>query len=121
MGEESTSIIKRKHTLNDKNEMIPAIGPKTAVFFVLAVFVLAVFVLAVFVLAVFVLAVFVLAVFVLAVFVLAFFVLAVFVLARARARPRGHEATRPRGHSGATGFGRQCQIPYVFPFEATRP
>ena len=33
--------------------MIPAIGPKTAVFFVLAVFVLAVFVLAVFVLAVF--------------------------------------------------------------------
>ena len=41
--------------------MIPAIGPQTACFFVLA-FVLAVFVLAVFVLAVFVLAVFVLAV-----------------------------------------------------------
>ena len=51
--------------------MIPAIGPQTALFFVLAGFVLNVFFLAVFVLAVFVLAFFVLAVFLPAVFVLA--------------------------------------------------
>ena len=56
--------------------MIPAIGPESAVSFVLAVFVLAAFVLAGFVLAVFVLAVSVLRISVLAVFVLVDFVVA---------------------------------------------
>ena len=87
--------------------MIPAIGPESAVFFVVAIFVLAVFVLAGFVLAVFVLAVFVLRISVLAAFVLADFVLTVF------------HFVGQRDNGGATGFGRQSQIPYVFPFGTT--
>ena len=78
--------------------------------FALAVFVLAVFCSSCFVLAVFVLAVFVLAVFVLRISVLAVFVLADFVLAVF------HFAGQ-RDNGGATGFGRQSQIPYVFPFK----
>ena len=85
-----------------QKSMIPAIGPESAVSFVLAVFVPAVFVLAGFVLAVFVRRISVLAVFVLADFVLAVF----------------HFAGQ-RDNGGATGFGRQSQIPYVFPFGTT--
>ena len=94
--------------------MIPAIGPQTALFFVLAVFVLAIFVLAIFVLRIFVLAGFVLAVFVLAVFVLRISVLAVFVLADFVLAVFHFAGQRDNG--GATGFGGQSQIPYVFPF-----